>query len=284
MDEKLDTSREGRFPERDKAAIESKTPITAPAVFEVIRRGGEQELMRPATALIASALVAGLALGFSVLSKALLTAHLPQTTWAPLITSLGYTVGFLIVIMGQMQLFTENTITVVVPALEKPCKTVFLQVARLWGLVLGANLLGAFLFGVVLALTSHLEPSTWNAVLDISAHGTGRGFSETLMMGIGAGWLIAALVWIMSTTDQGHFALITVITYVISLAGFSHVIAGGVEVGALVAAGEAALGAKLLTFILPAVIGNVVGGTVIYTLLTWAQIKADRQSHPELSD
>lgn len=264
-----------RFAGRERDAIENKTPITPPAVFEVVRRAGEQELARPAGALVASALVAGLAIGFSVLGESLLIAHLPDAAWQPLVSSVGYSLGFVIVIVGQMQLFTENTITVVCPALVRPCRSVFFGVARLWSLVLGANLVGASLFGAALYLTRSMQPEIWAAVLELSRDATGYGWWETCLRGVGAGWLIAALVWIMSTADRAQMMLIVVITYVIALAGFSHVVAGGVEAATLVAAGETGPRGALLGFVLPALIGNILGGTVLFTLLTWAQIRAE---------
>ena len=264
-----------RFGHREKAEIENKTPITPPAVFEVVRRAGEQELVRPATALVCSALVAGLAIGFSVLTKALLQTHLPDADWRPLVTSLGYSVGFVIVIMGQMQLFTENTITVVCPLLVRPSRAVLGGVARLWSLVLAANLAGAAAFGVALYLAREVQPQTWQAVLELSRVSIGHDFWAICVRGIGAGWLIAALVWIISTADEAQLLLIVLVTYVISLAGFSHVVAGGVEAAVLVVAGEMSVGNALFGFVTPAVIGNVIGGTVLFTLLTWAQIRAE---------
>ena len=264
-----------RFGVRERAEIENKTPITPPAVFEVVRRAGEQELVRPSTALVASGVVAGLAIGFSVLTKALLQSYMPDTDWRPLVTSLGYSVGFVIVIMGQMQLFTENTITVVCTLLVRPSAAVLAGVARLWSLVLGANLAGAAFFGVALYLARDVQPTTWQAVLELSRASVGHDFWAICIRGIGAGWLIAALVWIISTADEAQLILIVLVTYVISLAGFSHVVAGGVEAAVLVVAGEMSFADALLGFVTPAVIGNVIGGTVLFTLLTWAQIRAE---------
>ena len=264
-----------RFGHRERAEIENKTPITPPAVFEVVRRAGEQELVRPTAALVASGLVAGLAIGFSVLTKALLQSYIPDTEWRPLVTSLGYSVGFVIVIMGQMQLFTENTITVVCPLLVRPSMAVLGGVARLWSLVLGANLAGAAAFGVALYLARDLQPTTWQAVLELSRASVGHDFWAICIRGIGAGWLIAALVWIISTADEAQLILIVLVTYVISLAGFSHVVAGGVEAAVLVVAREMSLADALLGFVTPAVLGIVIGGTVLFTLLTWAQIRAE---------
>lgn len=269
-----------RFAEREKAAIENKTPISPPAVFEVIRRAGQQELDRPASALVASALAAGLAIGFSVLAQAILRSHLPDTQWRPLLEGVGYSAGFVIVILGQMQLFTENTITVVCPALERPGKAVFVGVSRVWSLVLAANLVGASVFGAALYITRDTQPEIWIAVVELSLKATGYGWLEIAWRGIGAGWLIAAMVWIMSTSDRAHFALVVMITSLIALADFSHVIAGATEAAALIAAGMMGVGEGLIGFVLPALLGNILGGTVLFTLLLWAQIRAELPSDP----
>jgi len=266
---------QSRFAAHEREEIEKRLPISTSAFFEVIRNAGALELSRPTAALLASGLAAGLAIGFSVLSRGLLQSHLPEADWRPLIASIGYTVGFVIVIMGQMQLFTENTITVVCPALERPCAHVFTGVARLWSAVLFSNLVGASLFGVALFLTREMQPEVWRAILEMSRHATSHGWLETLLRGIGAGWLIAAMVWIMATAEGIKLPIVMLVVYVIALADFSHVVAGATEAAALVAAGEASL-VDATVFVAAALVGNIVGGTVLFTMLTWAQIWAER--------
>ncbi|MFP4449812.1 MAG: formate/nitrite transporter family protein [Rhodosalinus sp.] len=263
------------FAPREQEEIESKTPISPPAVFEVIRRAGNREMSRPPSALIASGLVAGVALGFSLLGEALLRAHLPEADWRPLVENFGYTVGFVIVIKGQMQLFTENTITAVMPVLEAKSRRALRGLLKLWLLVLGANLVGAVAFGTALWASRHIEPEVYRAALDIADHAVGFGPWETLLRGVGAGWLIAALVWIMSTTDRSHLALIVLITYLIALAGFTHIVAGTVEASVVVLAGQMPLLDAATSSVLPTLAGNILGGTVLFTLLTWAQIRVE---------
>jgi formate/nitrite transporter FocA (FNT family) len=268
----------------DNEAIEEAQPISAPVVFELIRREGVEELQRPASALIMSALVAGLALGFSVLGKALLHAYLPDAPWRPLVENLGYSIGFLLVIMGQMQLFTENTITAVCPLLSDPSARVLNRLLRLWGLVLLFNLIGVSGFSVALLGFEHVQPEVFAAVLEISHHAVAAPAGQILLMGVGAGWLIAALVWIMPNAAGAKAFLIVLVTWLISLAGFSHVIAGTGEAALLALRGDIGLGQALFGFTIPALIGNILGGTVIFTLLIWAQIRTEHaRPEPEFS-
>ncbi|TQS74042.1 formate/nitrite transporter family protein [Rhodobacteraceae bacterium] len=255
--------------------------MSPPAIFETIRRDGVEELMRPASALIMSALIAGVALGFSVFTEALFRSHLPDTDWRPLVENLGYTIGFLIVIMGQMQLFTENTITAVCPALDEPGREVFLRLARLWGLVLVFNLVGAWIFGTILYLTRGYDVELWLAVRDLSEEAVSHPWLETMLRGIGAGWLIAALVWVLPNARQSKALVIVVVTWIIATAEFTHVVAGTTEAAVSFWDGHQTLSQAIFGYSLPALIGNVLGGTVLFTILTWAQIRTELQEPDE---
>jgi formate/nitrite transporter FocA (FNT family) len=131
--------------------VEERVAIGANVVYETIRREGEEELRRPTAALAWSALAAGLSMGFSFIAEELLSAHLPDQPRRPLISRTGYCVGFLISILGRQQLFTENTLTVILPFLLRKEMKVLTRVLRLWVVVLSANLGGTFLFAFCIA-------------------------------------------------------------------------------------------------------------------------------------
>src|SRR5215212_3515823 len=142
--------------EQEEAEQEEAERRSAPSgkiVYKAILKEGEEELARPSSALFWSGLAAGLSMGFSMIAEGLLHAHLPDAPWRPLVAKFGYSVGFLIVILGRQQLFTENTLTPVLPLLRKKTADCLRNVLRLWAVVLLANLLGALLFALVLAKT-----------------------------------------------------------------------------------------------------------------------------------
>src|SRR3954471_13876674 len=131
--------------EREQAeAIERSAP-GGHVVHEAIMREGRDELERPSSALFWSGLAAGMSMGFSLMAEGLLRAHLPDRAWRPLIVKLGYGVGFMLVILGRQQLFTENTLTPILPLMADRTGAMFANVLRLWGVVLVANLLGALI-------------------------------------------------------------------------------------------------------------------------------------------
>ncbi len=247
--------------------------LRAAIVYEVIRVEGEGELARSASALWWSGLAAGLSIGLSVLSQALLATHLPDADWKLIIERMGYAVGFIVVIMARQQLFTENTLTAVLPVISAWQLHWLWVMLRLWVIVLAANLLGAFIFAIAIAHMGMLPADVAAQVTVISQHMMENSATEMFVKGIAAGWLIAALVWMLPSAEHAEFFLIGLMTYLIALGGFTHVIAGSVEAFYLWVNQGATTFDVFLKFLLPTLAGNVVGGTVLFALLSYAQVR-----------
>ncbi len=247
--------------------------LRAAIVYEVIRIEGEGELARSASALWWSGLAAGLSIGLSVLSQALLATHLPEASWNPIVERMGYAVGFIVVIMARQQLFTENTLTAVLPVISAWQLHWLWVMLRLWAIVLAANLVGAFIFATAIAHMGMLPAEVAAQVTVISEHMMENSATEMFVKGIAAGWLIAALVWMLPSAENAEFFLIGLMTYLIALGGFTHVIAGSVEAFYLWVMQSATTFDVFLKFLLPTLAGNVVGGTVLFGLLSYAQVR-----------
>src|SRR5581483_2356331 len=112
-----EAQRDEQQQEREEA--EERSAPKGSVVYEAIRQEGEDELSRSTASLAWSGLAAGLSMGFSFVSESILRAHLPESNWRLLVAKLGYGVGFLIVILCRQQLFTENTLTVILPLLRQ---------------------------------------------------------------------------------------------------------------------------------------------------------------------
>jgi len=247
--------------------------LRAAILYEVIRVEGEGELARSASALWWSGLAAGLSIGLSVLSQALLATHLPDAEWKLIIERMGYAVGFIVVIMARQQLFTENTLTAVLPVISAWQLHWLWVMLRLWAIVLAANLVGAFIFALAIAHMGMLPADVAAQVTVISQHMMDTAATEMFVKGIAAGWLIAALVWMLPSAEHAEFFLIGLMTYLIALGGFTHVIAGSVEAFYLWVTQGATAFDVFLKFLLPTLAGNVVGGTVLFGLLSYAQVR-----------
>ena len=260
-------------PKQEAKQISEARRLRAAILYEVIRVEGEGELARSFSALWWSALAAGLSIGFSVLSQALLAANLPDAEWKAIIEKMGYSVGFIIVILARQQLFTENTLTAVLPVISAKKLYWLWVMLRLWLIVLAANLVGAFIFAVALAYLGMLPTEVSFQVGEISRHMMENSPSEMFVKGIAAGWLIAALVWMLPSAENIEFFLIGLMTYLIALGGFTHVIAGSVEAFYLLVLQESTITDVFFRFLLPTLAGNVVGGTVLFGLLSYAQVR-----------
>jgi formate/nitrite transporter FocA (FNT family) len=206
-------------------------------------------------------------MGFSLISEGLLRASLPDAPWRPLVTKLGYSVGFLIVVLGRQQLFTENTLTVVLPVLRRRAGWVFAKMMRLWGIVLAANLLGALGVAWAIGHTGVFDPRVRDVFAQVASHGLRDPFGTVLLKGIFAGWLIALMVWLMPGSQGSRLAVIVIITYLIGVGEFAHVIAGSVDKLLLVTTGQLSVGGYLWGFLAPSLIGNVIGGVSLVAAL-----------------
>ncbi|WP_026379599.1 formate/nitrite transporter family protein [Afifella pfennigii] len=260
---------------REAREVEERLRLSVPAIYEVVRQEGEEELERPVSSLWWSGLAAGLSIGFSVVAEAVLRHHLPEAPWRPLVENFGYTVGFLIVILARQQLFTENTIAAILPLAADFSRVNVFGVLRLWSVVFLANMVGTMGVAAFNAVLPGTAPDVLAAMLQLSREMMDKSWAEMFVRGIGGGFLIAALVWILPSAKGSEFLVIVTITYLIAAAEFTHIIAGSVEAFLLVAHGELGLLTMLWDFTLPVLLGNVLGGTALFALISYAQVKEE---------
>jgi formate/nitrite transporter FocA (FNT family) len=241
-------------------------------IYRAIRKDGDHALGLTNTELAWSGLAAGLSMGFSLAAEGILRAHLPDAPWGPLVAKLGYAIGFLIVILGRQQLFTEQTLTAVLSLLSKdrPEGTVA-NVARLWAVVLVTNLIGVGLFAAVAAWTPSFSPEVQSAFSQIGREALAPGFAANFVRAIYAGFLIATMVWLLPGSGESRLWIVVIIAWVVGIGQFAHVIAGSGEGFYVVFTGQQSLTAYLTRFLLPAFLGNSVGGVALVASLAHAQ-------------
>jgi len=250
---------------------ELATPRT-PVIYEVVRRLGDEEMARPLTSLWWSGVAAGLSISFSLLAQAVLQTHLPDAPWRPLVASFGYCVGFVMAVLSRQQLFTESTITAVLPVAKNITLDNLGRTARLWAIVLAANLAGTLFAALFCAYTPVLTPDLYGGMLSISQSLLDFSWWEMLFRAIAAGFLMAAMVWLMPGAERSQFQVIVVMTWLIAVGGFTHVVAGSMEAYLLVFSGSWVWWQMLTEFMAPVLIGNMIGGTALFALISYAQV------------
>jgi formate/nitrite transporter FocA (FNT family) len=258
--------------EREVEEVEERSSPRTPVIYEIVSRLGEEEMARPLVSLWWSGLAAGLSLSFSPLAQAILQIHLPDAPWRPLVTSLGYSVGFVMVVLSRQQLFTENTITAVLPVIADFRVVNIVKLLRLWGIVLIANFAGVFVAALFCSFTSVLTPDLRSAMIEGSRDLLAYGFAEMFFKAITAGFLIAAMVWLIPSADTAQFYIIVLLTYLIAAGGFMHIIAGSMEAFMLVLSHAMTWSSMILQFTVPVLLGNIVGGTALFGLIAYAQV------------
>lgn len=254
---------------------EEQLPSRAMAIHEHIRQDGEKELERDAMALFWSAVAAGLSMGASLLAKGIFHVNLEGVPGSFLLENLGYTFGFIIVIMARQQLFTENTVTAVLPVMQKPSGSNFLLLMRLWGMVLLGNIIGTGLAAYAFEYMPIFDEETRDAFVSIGMDVMHNTPGEMFANAIISGWIIATMVWMFPSAGAAKIVVIIIMTWLVALGDLTHIVVGSVEILYLVFNGTIHWSEFFWPFALPTLAGNICGGTFIFALISHAQIRND---------
>lgn len=264
----------------EQEEVSHNQPPRAAVLHEIIRYQGDQELERTLAALWWSALAAGLTMGLSLMGMGLLYARLPDGEGAQVIASLGYSAGFLAVILARQQLFTENTLTAVLPVMTTPTFANLGRLLRLWSVVLLGNLAGTLLVAWIMLELPIFDGKTDVAFLEVGRKVMKNDISQMFAKGIVSGWMIATMVWMIPSMEHAKIWIIMMITYLMALGDFTHIVVGSVEVSYLVWAGDETWRSFWLEFALPTLAGNIIGGSFIFALISHAQVRSDSGKPP----
>ena len=261
--------------QEERRALKENHPIQPQLIFKIIRSEGEEELNRKFIALAFSALAAGIFVSFSFFFRSVLHLHMGASQFEPLVSSFGYTVGFVIVILGRMQLFTENPITTIIPLLCDFSAKEFFKVVRLWSIVFLFNIIGTAIAAGFFSFHYAVSPEFEIAMHEVAKNVMKLSVVDNIFRGIPAGIIIAALVWTAPQTK--NFRLITIIffVYFIALGDFAHVVVGSCEMAFEIIEGDANFFEYLFQFLIPTGIGNIIGGTLIFTMLIYNQVREE---------
>jgi len=243
---------------------------------------GLNQIHRPPFKLFLSSISAGLEVGFSILALGVVTAFLaPMAGEAAMplvkfIALLFYPIGFLFVIFGKSELFTEHTVTGLLPVLEGVAT--WRRLMLLWGLVLTGNLLGAMVFSLGLSLLSPITPAGTGAALeDFAEHLLNVPAWSIVVSGVFGGWLMALIAWVKNSPRDSITiaALVYLIAFLIGVVPLHHSIVGSVEVFAGMAYGAAIDFGQYLGFLLLSTLGNLIGGIVFVTFFKWGHARPE---------
>jgi formate/nitrite transporter FocA (FNT family) len=244
---------------------------------------GLDALERPVVGLFVSGLSAGLDLGFSLFLMAVAVTHadgaLPRPMERLLVANL-YSVGFIFVILGRSELFTEQTTLAVLPTLRGRASVATLL--RLWAVVWVSNMLGAAAFAF---LATVVGPSL--GVIRLEAFGeiahrlTDHPWRTILLSGVLAGWLMGLLSWLVAAGRDtiSQIVLVWLVTTSIGFASLHHAVLGATEVFSGAFAGRGIGSGDVGRFLLWATLGNTIGGVVFVAILKYGLARPEAQTN-----
>lgn len=253
--------------------------FSADETYQRLTATAEEEFQRTPRQLLFSGLGAGLALGWVFVGRAAASAGVGSPD--ALASNLLYPIGFIIVVLGRYQLYTENTLTPVTLVLTRLASLPSLL--RLWLVVLTANLIGAVLIGAFIAYDGVLDSGIRSMGAEIAAHAFEIPISALFLRGILAGALVGAMVWMTHAVREATARVLIIygIFLIIPTADLFHVITGFVETVFGVLVGEGTWG-QAFAFLGAVGLGNTLGGVVLVALLNFGQTR-ERQV-PEGAD
>ncbi len=257
---------------RVEPAPESRR-FTAPEILEAALENARGELQRSIRKLALAGIAGGITMGLTGLGVACVRSLIGAERWAELVAYLAYPLGFIVVIIGRAQLFTENTLYPVVLVLDE--RRHLTRMLRLWAVVFVANVCGAWIFALLTARTQALRPEVLSQLVQLGITASTGTPGHIFWSGVIGGWLIALVAWTVTASHWtiGQLAMIYLLTFVVGVGHFSHCIASSCEILTAVEFGRV----SHLTFfqwLFFATLGNICGGVFIVSLLNYGQVRA----------
>ena len=240
-------------------------------IYQDVADRGSEELSRASAGLAFSGLAAGLSISFGVLAAMSVAA---VTDGVGLAYMAVYPVGFLVVVLGKAQLFTETTVTPVIAALRD--RKLIPQVLRMWVVVLVFNLIGAAIFAVAVTQARLLHPDAMAILLEKAVEKMDYGAGSLFVRGIFGGWVVAVMSWLISASKDtiGQAFCIWVTAILIPAGDLAHSVLGSSEMLIGVVLGKILWLDYFGVFLIPVVLGNALGGVILVSLLNYAQVAA----------
>lgn len=244
---------------------------------------GLEQLERRTVSLFLSAMAAGLILGFTAMSVAVVetwTMSLAFANASRLATALVYPLGFVLCIMSGTQLFTEHTATAVYPILDR--RGGLKALIRLWLIVIAGNLCGAIISAGFLVAADDVVRAK-PGYLAIGHHLVSFEGGSLFISALLAGWLMALGAWLVMATQPtlSQMVSIYIVTFIIGIGGLHHSIAGSVEIFTAYFISNNFSVSQVLRFIGMTIFGNLVGGSIFVALLNYGHIRETQKTSPD---
>ena len=264
-------------PPTEEQAEEDLQPLGHEAQ-EVVDEGailGAKRLDRPSIGDALTAFIGGMSVSFGAVSMAWAAASMgngPAPSPAHLVASLFFPIGFIILLVGKSELFTENFFLPVTAVMER--RGTLRQLGSLWGISLLFNLAGGLVFAFLISRPGLLDSGPARHLVELATHKIEYPLMTAFVKAIFAGWLMTLLTWLLVAAEGFGPRLVIIwgMASLIVLGRFNHVVISAAEIFMAMFLGASITVVEwLVRNFLPALVGNVVGGVIFVTLLFYIQ-------------
>jgi len=250
-------------------------------IFQRILAAADEEIRVGTRELFFSGLAAGFAITITFLLYTSMTA---KTGGDPVLSAILYPLGFVYIILGDYQLFTENTLPPVALVLERLASVPALL--GIWAVVLAANLVGGVAGAFFLSSTGVFTPEAAAAAEGFAEKAIDTAWWTLFAKAVFAGLIVAGVVWVdyASRDTISRLVLVYVAFLAIPFGNLYHVVVSSTEMVYLVFQGELALAVGVWEFVLPVLLGNSVGGVALVTVVNYFQTTERRVEEARSED
>lgn len=247
--------------------------FSADEIFVRVLASADEEITAGKKQLFFSGLAAGFAIVLTFLGHAVGAAAFPDNDF---LSAILYPIGFIYIILGGYQLYTENTLPPVALVLTRVASLPLLL--RVWSIVLIGNVVGAGLGAYLLAHGQVLSPDAMQAGIEFTTAGIDKDWWAVFNRSLFAGWLVAGVVWLNHAARDtiARFITIYLIFYLIAAAELYHVITAACEVLFFLFVTRAEPITVVSEFWIPILLGNTIGGVFLFTLVKYGQAEQRR--------
>lgn len=280
MDGRADEMTSGDGHESGSTIEDEPKPLgnEAPEIIEDASQIGVKRLERPLVGDAITSFIGGMSVCFGAVAMAAAAASvggtLADSSLALLIGALAFPVGFVILLVGKSELFTENFLLPVTGVLDN--RGTIRQLSALWSVTLGGNLVGALVFALLISRGDVLAPAPMAELRALAEHKIDYDFLTAFLKAVFAGWLMTVLTWLLIAGEGmgARLFMIWIIGTLIVLGQFNHVIISGAEIFmAMLFGASITPGDWFARNFVPALAGNMAGGLVFETLLQYVQAR-----------
>jgi formate-nitrite transporter family protein len=244
-------------------------------IYRRTKEEGARRLERPLLEVVSTALAPGFDIVAGVVALGILDASLVTKTGtgpAHVVASLGFGIGFVFLVVGRGELFTENFL-VPITGLSRE-RGSWLKLAELWAATLVLNIGGGLV--IALLLTSHgvLRSGTADALVRVADHLAAYDPGTAFLSAVVAGALMTLMTWFVEgAADSAAVRILMawLVGALIALAIFNHAIVSTIELIFGMRYGADIGIDQLFSNLGLSVAGNLVGGLLLVTFARSAQ-------------